>query len=401
MGTGMTTWLAASLALGAAVVLTELTLRAWIRWRRAYYVCLPGQRLRLHIDQDTLPELDPIARFDVNSDGERGPEVPRVRRDETLYRVLVAGGSQPEGYLLDQDVNWPGRLQQLLSSPAPANSLGASRVHVGSIARSGVGSEALDLILERVLPRYPRLSAIVILVGASDVLRWLEEGAPDGPSTLVSTDELFRCHPEGPFGWTPGTLAIAEIARRADRRVRRPLRVHTQAGRWLRNARSMRARAKVIRATTPDPGPMLRHFETHLRRAVERAKAHADRVIVVRQSWFAKPEPLTPEELAHMWHGGAGQAWRQEVTTYYSIDVTARLMALLDASAVRVADRLGVDHVDLCAVLEPSLNTYYDYFHLTPSGASAVAAAVAGALVPARRVPLTGEVSSCAGLRAS
>jgi lysophospholipase L1-like esterase len=395
----MTPVLILVLSLVVVVIAAECAARAWIRFRRAYYVCLPNQRLRLHIDRETLPELDPVARFDVNKEGERGTEVPRLRRGETLYRVLVAGGSQPEGYLLDQHVNWPGALQRLLSSSVA--SLRASSVHVGSIARSGVGSEALDLILERVLPRYPRLSAIVILVGASDVLRWLEEGAPDRPSTLVSTNELFRCHPEGPFGWTPGTLAITELAGRAHRRLRRPERVHVQGGRWLRKARAMRARAKVIRATFPDPGPMLRHFETCFRRAIERAQAHADRVIVVRQSWYAKPDPLTPEELAHMWHGGAGQAWREELTTYYSIDATARLMALMDASAVHVADESGVEHIDLFPTLESNLKTYYDYFHLTPSGAAAVAAVIARALEQPRGAAAGGEVSSCADLRAS
>jgi len=397
----MMSLLLAALALVVVAIAAELAARAWIRFRRAYYVCLPNQRLRLQIDRGTLPELDPIVRFDVNSDGERGSEVPRPPGSARLYRVLVAGGSQAEGYLLDQEVNWPGALQTLLSSPRVAPALGAPLVHVGSIARSGVGSEALDLILERVLPRYPRLSAIVILVGASDMLRWLEEGAPDRPSSVVPTQELFRCHPEGPFGWSPQTLAIAELARRAHRRLRRPERVHEQAGRWLRTARSMRARAKVVRATMPDPAPMLLHFEKHLRRSIERALAHADRVVVVRQSWYSKSDALTPEELSHMWHGGAGQAWREDVTTYYSIDVTARLMALIDASAARVADELGVEQVDLPSTLQPNLNTYYDYFHLTPSGASEVAAAIASVLARPRRTGHDGEVSPCADLRAS
>jgi lysophospholipase L1-like esterase len=384
----------------AALVLLECAARAWIRFRNAYYVCLPGQRLRLHVDRETLPELDPVARFDVNGDGERGGKVPRLRRGETLYRVLVAGGSQPEGYLLDQEVNWPGALQCILSEPEYAESLGTSKVHVGSIARSGVGSEALDLILERVLPRYPRLSVIVILVGASDVLRWLEEGAPDGPSAPIPTGELFRCHPEGPFGWTPQTLAAAELVRRALRRLRKPVRVHEQAGRWLRKARAMRAQAKIVRASMPNPCPMLVHFETHLGHAIQRAQAHADRVVIVRQSWFGK-DSHTPEELAHMWHGGAGQAWRDTVTTYYSIDVTARLMELLDACVVRVAADHGVESIDLSSVLEPNLTTYYDYFHLTPAGARRVAAAVARTLARAPHAAADGEVPPCAGLRAS
>jgi lysophospholipase L1-like esterase len=390
------------LSCAVAVVLAELAARAWIRFHRAYYVLLPRQRLRLQLDRDTLPELDPIVRFEVNRDGERGPDLPRLGRGETLYRVLVAGGSQPEGYLLDQDVCWPGALQLMLSTPEHLRTLGTSKVHVGSIARSGVGSEALDLLLERVLPRYPRLSAIVILVGASDVLRWLEEGAVPAPSSLVSTEELFRCHPEGPFGWTPQTLALTEIARRAHRRTFRPEHVHERAGRWIGKARAMRARAKIVRAAMPDPSAMLVHFEKYLRLAIERARAHADRVIVVRQSWYAK-ELLTPEESAHMWHAGVGQAWREEVTTYYSIDVTARLMAQLDARAERIAGALGVEQIDLMPVLEPSLTNYYDYFHLTPAGARSVAAVVAQTLLQERRarVAIEGGVSTCVGLRAS
>ena len=55
------------------------------------------------------------------------------------------------------------------------------------------------------------------------------------------------------------------------------------------------------------------------------------------------------------------------------------------------------------SVLEPNLATYYDYFHLTPSGARSVAAAVARTLVQPRPAAaiLNGDMSPCAGLRAS
>ena len=362
------------------VVVSELAARWWLRFDGAYYVFPPGQRLRLHLDRDAFPELEPVVRFEVNRDGERGAEPPAVAPGETLYRVLVVGGSQPEGYLLDQDTCWPGALNRLLGGPEQLRALGATKAHAGSIARSGVGSEALDLILARVLPRYPRLAAIVILVGASDVLRWLEEGAPPAPSSAPRPSDLFKCHPEGPFGCTPGASAIVELLRRARSRVLRPMQVNQRVGKWIAKARTMRAGAKVIRWAVPDPSPMLDHFEKYFRRTIQRAKAHADRVVVVRQSWFDK-EPLTAEEASHMWHGGVGQAWCEEVATYYSIEVTSRLMARLDARAARVAAELGVEQIDLRAILEPSLATYYDFFHLTPSGAHAVASAVARTLV--------------------
>jgi hypothetical protein len=395
--------------LGAGIglcIVGELAARWWIRWRGDYFVLPPGWRLRLHPDPDVFPQLERTTRFEVNADGERGGEVPNVKG---LYRILVAGGSHPEGYLLDQETAWPGALQRLLQTPACLQRLGATAVHVGNIARSGVGSEGLDLMLSRVLPRYPRLQLIVILVGATDVMRWLEYGAPD-VMPPVRTPDVFRCHPEGLFGWKPGQLAVGELLRRARRRWLRPVEVHDRACEWIGRARTMRARAQCVRTVMPDASPMLQRFDIHFRRALQRAKAHADRVVVVRQPWFDKK--FTPEEAAHMWHGGLGQAWRNDVSTYYSFEVFSQLMSRVDARAAHVAGAMDVEQVDLMPVLERSLVTYYDCHHMTPAGSRAVANAVGTAIVhgsgrmPAvadapSAVPDTETDSSCAVLRAS
>jgi lysophospholipase L1-like esterase len=335
-----------------------------------------------------FPQVEPSVRFEVNAQGERGYEVPRLRAGEKLYRVLVAGGSQPEGYLLDQDTSWPGALHRLLQRPDHLAALGASKAHVGSVARSGVGSEALGRILERVLSRYDRLQAIIILVGASDVLRWLEQGGPAAPPSSPSTSDLFGCHPEVRLSWRRRKLALVELIGRTRHRWLRPVKVHEGAGSWIGKARAMRAHAKVIRTTMPPPGPMLDHFEHHFRQVLGKAKDHAERVLVVQQPWFDRP--FAPEEAAQMWHGGAGQVWREEVTTYYSFEVVSRLMALVNKRAARVAREMEVEQLDLMPVLERSLVTYYDGFHATPTGARMVAAAVADAVLqrslPASRV---------------
>ena len=369
-------WVFAAAALALLYVAAELLARWWIRRRDEYYVLPPGLRLRLQMDPEVFPQMECETRFDVNSEGERGDEVPRSI--DGLCRVLVGGGSQPEGYLLDQDTAWPGALQRLLERPEQLSRLGASKVHVGSVARSGVGSEALDLIFDRVLPRYPRLQLIIIFIGVTDVLRWLEHGAPRALPP-VRTADVFRCHPEGPFGWKPKELAAVELLLRARRRWLRPIQVHERAGRWYQEARAMRTRAKEIRRVMPDPTPMLNRFEFHFRRVIEKAAAHADRVLVVRQPWFDKE--YSKEEAAHMWHGGAGQVWREEVTTYYSFEVVSRLMALLDARAACVAKALDVEQLDLMPMLERSLNTYYDWAHATPAGARAIATAIAAAIL--------------------
>lgn len=370
-----------------ACVAGEVFARWWIRRRNLYYVLPPGLRLRLYPDAEIFPQLERETRFEVNSAGERGGEVPRAA---ALYRVLVGGGSQPEGFLLDQQTAWPGALERMLAQPSHRQTLGASAVHVGSVARSGVGSEALDLIFTRLLPRYPPLQLIVVFIGATDVLRWLEQGAPRSIAP-VRTPDVFRCHPEGPFGWKPRDLALVELALRARRRWVRPVEVHPRAGRWIANARAMRARARTIVTELPDPAPMLDHFEFHFRRLLRNAKNHADRVLVVRQPWFDKD--FTPEESAHMWHGAMGQVWHEEVATYYSFAVVSKLMALVDARAAAVARSLDVEQVDLMPVLDRSLRTYYDCFHATPAGAAAVASAVAAAILQPSRAGLVNAAS--------
>ena len=369
-------WAMAAVAVLALAATGELAARWWIRRRREYFVWPPGVRQRILPDPDVFPELERVVRFDINRAGERGDELPRSAHG--LYRVLVAGGSQPEGFLTDQYTSWPGALHQLLRAPECLRRLGASRVHVGCIARAGVGSEALDLILERVLPRYPRLQLIIVLVGATDVIRWMEQGAPR-VTAPIRTADVFRCQPEGPFAWKPRQLAAVELLRRARQRYLRPIQVQEHACRWMGEARAMRARARTILDTTPDPEPMLERFECHLRALLRRASAHADRVLLVRQPWFDKRH--SPEEATHMWHGGAAQAWREEVTTFYSFEVVARLMALMDARAAAVAVGLGVQQLDLRPLLESSLVNYYDGFHPTPAGARIVTHAVAAAVL--------------------
>jgi len=357
-------------------VAAEFTARWWIRHRARYFVLPPGLRLRLDPDPDVLPQLERTVRFEVNAEGERGDDLPRSR--EGLYRVLVAGGSQPEGYLLDQDTTWPGALHRLLQRRENLARLGAVRAHVGSIARSGVGSQALVQILDRVLPRYPRLQTIILLVGASDVLHWLELGAPADPPPAARTSDVFRCHPELTFGWRFNHLAIVELLLRMRHRWLRPVQVHPRACRWIQKARDMRRQAIETRSEVPDPSPMLEHFDRHFRAAIRKARAHADRVIVVRQPWFDKP--CTREEAALMWHGGIGHAWREKVTTFYSSEVLSTLMALLDDRAARAAHELAVEQLDLMPLLEPSAKTYYDFFHATPAGARVIADAVAAAV---------------------
>lgn len=369
----------------------ELAARWWIRHRTRHHVWAPWVRLELHQAQDVFPGIEPVTRFDVNGDGERGGP---VRRDEPgLFRTLVAGGSAAECLALDQATSWTGVLDRLLSRPENLHALGARRAHVGSIGRGGISSRHLDLIFEHMLPEYPRLSLIVVMLGGNDVVLWLEDGAPPVPPRRPHVDEVFPVLPERTFGWNPRRGGLADLAKRLVRAWLHPVEVRHDAGAWVARARKMRAEAKELRTSVSDPNVMLDSFEQHLRSLVGRAAAHADRVLVVRQPWFDK-ERYTPEEAARFWHGGLGKAWKQHITIYYAQEVLNRLMASVDARAALVCDELGIEHLDLRTVLAPSLENYYDFVHYTPAGAAIVARAIAEVIVRRPSAPRRSLVTS-------
>lgn len=194
--------LLAALAGVALVFLAEIGYRWWLRRRSRYYVWPPRMRQEIRLVPEIFPELEHRVRFDVNRDGERGGEVPPEKNG--LYRVLASGGSAVECFALEQPASWPAVLERLLNTPDNLHVLRARRVHVGNVGHSGVGAAELDLILEHVLPRYPRLDLILIMVGASDVYHWLEEGAPASrAASAVPESALFAQHPRQRLGWKP------------------------------------------------------------------------------------------------------------------------------------------------------------------------------------------------------
>lgn len=372
--------------LGLGLVL-EAASRWWLRRWSRYHVWPAGMRQEIRLARDVFPELEPRVRFDINSDGERGAEAPRD--GGPLFRVLATGGSAVECFALDQASSWPAVLERLLN-----DARGLGRVHVGNIGHSGVGAAELDRILERVLPQYGKVDLILIMVGTSDVYHWIEQGAPPSRAAAVVPEPLlFGSYPRQAFGYKPGSLAVAEVARRLRRRWWHPVEIKERAGAWQAKGRRMRAEATDVRTAIPDATAMVRNFEEYFRRACRRAMAHADRVVVLQQPWFDGPPPYTPEEASRFWHGAVGKPWRDTVTTYYSLDVMNRLLDLVHQRAATVADELGLERVNLREVLTQRVRHYFDHDHFTPAGAALVAETVARTVLPVERARVTTATS--------
>lgn len=380
----------------------EFAARWFIRRKNAYFVRRPYERLQMHLDRNALPQLAPEVRVEINAEGERGEALPKDRSG--LYRILVAGGSAAECGLLDQRSTWPALLQDALNNnPAELRALNARRVHIGNIGRSMMPCDRVAAMLERTLPRYETLDLVILMVGASDALEWLEAGAPAQVSheNRVNADEVFGEHPETRFGWTPRRTALARILGRLARRLTGKVHERNRVGRRLVELRKRREQAQLWIDRLPDASGLLAHFERNLRRTIAIAQAKGARVILARQPWLDRR--LTPAEERLMWNFCASPLRYEEVATaYYTHEAVRPLLWHVDLRSARVAEQMGVEHVDLNEAVEHSTENFYDYHHFTEQGARRVAEILApviagsSSVAAARRGKASGQFRTAA-----
>lgn len=375
--------LAASVAI---VIGAELFARAWLRHRSRYYVFAPNSSEDREIDQEALPWARRLARWRVNSRGERADEPPRER--DGVFDVLLAGGSAAEGYFLDQDEFLGAQLQRSLNAPERLLALGKRRAYVASIARSSVGSAELVVSLARVLPNYREpFDLVLVMVGATDVIQWLGRGAPQTELKIPMNDSwYFDRYREVALGWQPRRCALAEIARRV-----RPRHTHrTGVGLTLKRNRNMRASAREWRAEVPDATSMLESFDRRLASALDLAWPYARRLAAISQPWYRKRSYDDGDE-ALFWHGGVGGYWavkaddREQMVVYYTTQVFGKLMDMVYARTRRVAEAAGALSLDVMPHLVHGRASFCDQVHLTPAGTRQMAEALADQLVAAVR----------------
>ena len=363
--------------LAVLVAALEIVARMWAR-SLDYYVWRRWSRFRMELKNGALPSLEPVVRFEVNAEGERGDPLPRER--EGLYRVLVAGGSAAECGLLDQPSAWPAVLQASLNRSENLELLGARAVHVGNVGRSLTAAGAVCRILERILPRYEKLDLLILMVGASDALEWLENKTPaEWPKTTEQVVEFGEC-PDNKFSVRGRKPAIRFLLGTLWRRYGKAVQTRKDFGVRMSELRERRRQASELIGTLPDPGPMLDNLARHVRRAVELGKKKGARVVLVRQPWFDRE--LTPEENAVMWNFCRAQSSSGEMSSaYYSHGAVRGLLSRVDHVLAEVAHQMGVESVNLRTQIVPGLTNFYDFLHFTPVGARRVATAVADAVL--------------------
>lgn len=358
------------------MVISEYALRFWLRNHARNWAFFPHSRLEMTI----MPEIcryltDRTVTYEVNEEGERAGPVPRGKK---LYRVLVVGGSAAECRLLNREHSWAGVLERELNRPESLRALGAEVVHVGQMAMSQVDSRTLLRVLENTLRFYKKLDLIIVMNGASDPLRWLEEGAPSGGVPDVADMGMFMAsYPEKEYGWRNPALVRYFLKRI---RVRFQVERFQNVGRTIRDEGIARNAVKEFVKLDSDPAAMLDLYESTLRKVLRLAWGKTTRLMVVRQPWL-DCYSFSPEDEKELWCGRVGHPKSAGPAKFLSHSDLMHYLRLMDERAVRASAAERVECLSVMEALPHRLGIFYDHFHFTKEGCEIVGRTVAAAVL--------------------
>lgn len=300
----------------------------------------PGRRVVVRHDGG-LPGVYRDAEFTINSLGLRGREP-----GDDATRTLVLGGSTVEDLALGDAESWAGRLEGRFGPGA----------WVGNAGRSGMCLSHHLVQLPELLTALPRLDRVVVMAGLNDMLlnHGLHGHRGDGGDTSTA------------FGFVDGASLPGDASATVD------------LGRVIS---MMRARRRVVLAddlvtfAPPDVEALARFAGRAAELAGAIRAAGAEPVFVTQPTLWPNEGPTA----THLYAGGVGpvEGWYADPRTRWFAPTL--LAALLDGYA-DVLCASGVRVVDAVRAMPPDPGFFYDDFHLTADGASALAMIVAEAL---------------------
>lgn len=362
----------------AATALSEGLLRWYLPTQDLYYVWPPRLNIVFRPDPDILPGVQGDARFVINSSGIRGDEFA----DDQDFRVLAIGGSTTECTYLDQAETWPSVLQNRLERVL------GRKVWVGNVGKSGMNTRDHILHTKYLLPQFPKIDAVLLLVGVNDFHLATSDTNNDPQSALRPEHEekqrrrsFARIPAQGPWYHVSRTglwrLISAGREATAVRALNPP--VQTTTGEMYRTWRDHRRRAQTIVDDLPDLGPALDEYRRNLEATVGHVTQQGARLILITQPSMWWPD-LGPSEQRLLWMGGIGQFQEGKAQGYYSVSALDRGMRQYNAVAMEVCRNHSLTCIDLPNLLPRDTSIFYDDVHFNESGSRTVADLVANHL---------------------
>lgn len=353
-----------------ALVLCEFGLRAYFSIKSKndkYYVWPPNLRKVFRPTPGTMPGVNGVSHFNVNSAGVRGDEYSAGKQ----YRILTIGGSTTECLFLDQEKSWPYALQKKL------NNLQMSKFWVGNVGKAGLSTREHFMHMKYLLPQYPDIDAVIILVGCNDLTRRLIEDKKYDPDFLDHYEYWKHRLIRGAFSETPyykgkyrfrsgyyDELAIGSVIKQSmDMYVRRKM-IQDEAGNMFVNLRKLRKEASQIVEELPDLKSGLEEYKRNINAIIDIARSRPVRIIFMTQPSLWKKD-MTAEEIDLLWYG-----WIESHKSkrYYSVTALMRGMQEYNNTLLQVCRTRGVECIDLAKELPRNSTIFYDDVHFNDNG---------------------------------
>jgi lysophospholipase L1-like esterase len=256
------------------------------------------------------------------------------------------------------------------------------KIWIGNVGKSGHNSRHHIYQVQKLLPQYPRIDAIVLLVGINDLTLRLREDAGYVPYEAAPPDfqrQVFQMA----FSLFPSWEGAGPFYKRSE--IWRRLKLlkeriapggtpyaQDQGGNNFVTWRAHRASASELVGLLPDLTSALREYSQNLRNIVHLAAERNVRVILMTQPalWH---QGLSPELAKLLWLGGIGDFQAHPGSRYYSVDSLSQAIAKYNDTVLGLCRELKVECVDLASQLPRNTDTFYDDVHFNEKGSRSVA----------------------------
>jgi lysophospholipase L1-like esterase len=324
-----------------------------------FYVYPPHLERFLDVPNGLFEGVGGTARFYINSAGIRGDEFSEGQG----YRILAMGGSTTECLYLDHTEAWPYLVQQKL------NARGA-HAWVGNIGRSGRNTRDYIMQMKYLLPQYPRIDAVIMLVGANDFMMRLRRHGDYDPLFLQRGNaeryQINRAFSVVPFSKRSRGIMLWEVISRT-RRLFSELRMNqNEAGTFQVYMRAQRKRGEIV-AELPDLQGALNEYARNLNTIIDVAQAQSIRLIFLTQPFLWK-DAMTQREQDSLWMGWIGSDHKR----FCSVPALRKGMGAYNGMLRQVCRARGVECIDVAGKLKDTA-VFYDDLHFNEHGAERVA----------------------------
>ncbi|WP_299438758.1 SGNH/GDSL hydrolase family protein [uncultured Aquimarina sp.] len=327
-----------------------------------YFLFQPNTVYEFEVDSTSLKGVSGPTQFSINKDGHRG----KPYDFNADYHILTIGGSTTECFYLSENETWPFLLEKQLTNSTH------KKVWVGNLGKSGLNSRHHIAQMEYLVPTFPKIDLIIILVGANDLLRELKYSPNYNPLTSSEVMKTTFVHyPSDSINGFPYSFKLVQLISGQNQLFFSKRTTHLDINGSNTNVfRNNRSSTKELIEKVPNMEESLDRYENNINKIVELSEKLNIKIVFVNQPTLWKNN-MTNSEIQSLWLGANGD-YTKKGQSYFSHKVLRNCMDQLNKRLEQSLEKRSVDLIDLDSKLEKSMNYFYDGMHFNERGAKKV-----------------------------